>query len=124
MGIYLHTDNPAACFNAFVPGKRPAQDSVMFVGSVDGVRFAGTLRADGDYTVQSAPVNLKVTHAPPGRSSTQPARFLAYAIGLNSCIPVNLSALISGLKESMRRVPKDAPVPTHSICVERDYFEK
>ena len=51
MVVVLNTDNAGNYFNIFAPGKAPG-DEAMFIGSTQGVRYAGTLPADGEYTVQ------------------------------------------------------------------------
>lgn len=51
MTVKLKSDNTAAYFNIFVPGKGPG-DQAMFIGSTEGDHFEGALPADGVYTVQ------------------------------------------------------------------------
>lgn len=51
MEVDLKTDNTATYFNIFVPGKGPG-DEAMFIGSINGSHYEGTLPADGTYTVQ------------------------------------------------------------------------
>ena len=49
--VTMTTDNGAAYFNVFEPGKGPG-DAALFIGSTAGNSFDGTLPAKGDYTVQ------------------------------------------------------------------------
>jgi hypothetical protein len=51
MAVVLNTDNASNYFNIFAAGKAPG-DAAMFIGSTQGERYAGTLPADGEYTVQ------------------------------------------------------------------------
>jgi hypothetical protein len=46
--VELHADNPQTYFNVLPPGSEDA----IFVGSVSGNRFEGTLPASGDYRVR------------------------------------------------------------------------
>lgn len=49
--VGMTTDNGAAYFNVFEPGKKPG-DAALFIGSTGGNSFEGTLPAKGDYTIQ------------------------------------------------------------------------
>ncbi|WP_323844729.1 hypothetical protein [Microbulbifer magnicolonia] len=51
MRAMLETDNASNYFNIYAPGKGPGQEA-MFIGSIKGKRFSGSLPADGVYTVQ------------------------------------------------------------------------
>lgn len=51
MVVELKTDNGANYFNIFAPGKGPGNEA-MFIGSIQGGRYEGTLPQDGEYTVQ------------------------------------------------------------------------
>ncbi len=49
MRVSLQSDNTAAYFNVLPPG---SADVAMFVGSISGNQFSGTLPESGDYTVR------------------------------------------------------------------------
>ncbi len=51
MIVELKTDNGGNYFNILAPGKGPG-DEALFTGSLKGLRYEGTLPADGTYTVQ------------------------------------------------------------------------
>ena len=49
MNVSMATDNSANYFNILAPGKT---DAAMFVGSISGNQFEGTLPANGDYKIR------------------------------------------------------------------------
>lgn len=49
MNVSMATGNTANYFNIIAPGKA---DEAMFIGSVSGNQFEGTLPVDGDYKVR------------------------------------------------------------------------
>jgi len=51
MTIALNSSNAANYFNIFAPAKAPGGEA-MFIGSVNGSQYSGTLPLDGVYTVQ------------------------------------------------------------------------
>ena len=51
MTIALNSNNTANYFNIFAPGKAPGGEA-MYIGSVNGNQYSGTLPLDGVYTVQ------------------------------------------------------------------------
>ena len=52
MTVDMTTDNGAAYFNIFEPGKKPGEDGAMFIGSTEGLSFSGSLPASGDFMIQ------------------------------------------------------------------------
>ncbi len=51
MTVELTSDNSANYFNIYTPGKGPG-DEAMFIGTLKGRHYAGTLPAAGEYTIQ------------------------------------------------------------------------
>ncbi|WP_294346443.1 hypothetical protein [Prosthecochloris sp.] len=51
MNVVLSSGNTANYFNIFAPGKGPG-DEAMFIGSINGNRYTGTLPATGHYIIQ------------------------------------------------------------------------
>lgn len=49
MSVSLTTNNPGNAFNILAPG---SSDEAIFIGSVSGNEFAGTLSVGGDYTIR------------------------------------------------------------------------
>jgi hypothetical protein len=52
MVVVLNTDNASNHFNIFAPRKNRSEDEAMFIGSINGNRYGGTVSVNGDYTVQ------------------------------------------------------------------------
>lgn len=49
MAVTLTTSNPGNAFNVLPPG---SSDEAIFIGSISGNEFAGTLSVDGDYRIR------------------------------------------------------------------------
>lgn len=52
MQVILETDHLANYFNIYEPGTRPQFDAAIYVGSIHGPSYAGTLPSDGDYLIR------------------------------------------------------------------------